>query len=499
MVEPSIRSVVQKLAARLEKDPGTPVANATPSFWQDPPHPFADQQSANLPTETDVVIIGSGISAISTAQHLLRLQPSLKICMLEARRAISGATGRNGGHIKAVPWGDYSALKDEFGKESAMRITSFRLAHLDALVEEAKALGEAGKVGLVRRVQSLSAVYDQEVWESAKVKLEKFLEDFPEQRGRWFAIEGVEALKELGIANAFGAISGPSGAAWPYRFLGCILQRLLDGAQLSLETHTVAEDVRRTPPSPSSTTTATAAAADYPYEVITSRGTIRAKHVIHCTNAHAAHLLPALRGKLWPLRGQMTVQAVPPDFPRVGAQRSWSAIWARGFDYITQSPGDDGSLYLGGGFLQGGPERDEDIGNTDDSQLSVQSLEHLETVPAKAFVHGEGSRIVNKWTGIMGFTGDGSPLVGRVGKHVSGRDECDPQIGGEWIAAGYDGYGMVHCWLSGKALAAMVTGRDEVDGIREWFPMNEYSCTEERLQNMSPMRSLEQFFGVLET
>ncbi|KAM6492260.1 hypothetical protein JOM56_011984 [Amanita muscaria] len=29
---------------------------------------------------------------------------------------------------------------------------------------------------------------------------------------------------------------------------------------------------------------------------------------------------------------------------------------------------------------------------------------------------------------------------------------------GEWIAAGYSGEGMVHAWLSGKALAEMVGG-----------------------------------------
>ncbi len=160
------------LAARLNRDPGTPVENATESFWQDPPHSFANQQSPSLGTEADVVLVGSGITAVSTVQHLLRLNPSLRIVILEARSAISGATGRNGGHIKVVPWADYYALKEQFGRDSAMRITKFRLAHLDALVNEAAALGEAGKVGLVRRVQGLGAVYDQGAWEAAKVKLE---------------------------------------------------------------------------------------------------------------------------------------------------------------------------------------------------------------------------------------------------------------------------------------------------------------------------------------
>ena len=195
MVQSDISSVFQRLAARLGCDPGTPVENATVSFWQEPPHSFANQRSESLPKEADIVIIGSGITAISTALHLVRQCGPSKIVMLEARSAISGATGRNGGHIKAVPWADYHALKVEFGKESAMKITKFRLAHLDALVEEAAALGEAGKVGLVRRVEGVSAVFDQEAWEFAKLKLEAWLEDFPEQRRHWTVHEGDSAVK----------------------------------------------------------------------------------------------------------------------------------------------------------------------------------------------------------------------------------------------------------------------------------------------------------------
>ena len=229
-------SVHHALAARLGRDPGTPVADPTEAFWQVPRHHFADQQSQAWQSEVDIIIIGSGITGVSIAKHLLKLQPSLIITMLEARSAISGATGRNGGHIKAVPWVDYHDLKDQYGKESAMRITRFRLAHLDALVEEAASMGELGNAGLVRRVEGVSAVFDQESWHAAKVKLEGWLEDFPEERERWTMHEGETELKvqtsmsldtdilttlqRLGIMNAYGCVKGPSGAAWPYRFVG---------------------------------------------------------------------------------------------------------------------------------------------------------------------------------------------------------------------------------------------------------------------------------------
>jgi len=183
------RSIFDTLAARLDKDPGVPVNDPTESFWQVPRLPIADARSEHLPEVADVVVIGSGIAGIGTSLHLMRRNPSLKIVMLEARSAISGATGRNGGHIKAVPWADYYALKEEFGKESAMKITKFRLSHLDALVGEAAALGEAGEVGLVRRVEGVSGVYDEEGWNLAKGKLHTFLEDFPEEKDKWTICE----------------------------------------------------------------------------------------------------------------------------------------------------------------------------------------------------------------------------------------------------------------------------------------------------------------------
>ena len=281
---------------------------------------------------------------------------------------------------------------------------------------------------------------------------------------------------------------GPEGAAWPYRFVGAVLRKLLNEGHVTLETHTPVTAVERS------------SSPTHPYRVHTSSGSISARDVIHCTNGYAAHLLPALRGKLWPFRGQMTVQSVPPHFPRLGAERSWSAIWRQGFDYITQSPGEDGYLYWGGGFLQGSrglAEQGQDLGCSDDSELSLTCLEQLKTAAGRALEHGNEAQIVRKWTGIMGCTGDGLPLVGRLTKEWSGREDCEPQAGGEWIAAGFNGFGMVNCWLSGKGLAHLVTGR--ADQARPWFPIDEFACTKERLDGMSPKGSISLFLDRLET
>lgn len=195
----------------------------------------------------------------------------------------------------------------------------------------------------------------------------------------------------------------------------------------------------------------------------------------------------------------MTVQSVPKSFPRFGSERSWSTVWERGFDYVTQSPGPDGSLYWGGGLLQvaDAADRELDLGCSDDSELSYECLKRLETAAGRAFQGGEEAQIVRKWTGIMGCTGDGLPLVDRLPKYVSGRDDCDPKDGGEWIAAGFNGFGMVNCWLSGKGLAHLITGR--AAEARPWFPIDEFACRRDRLEQMTPEGSLDLFLAILET
>jgi glycine/D-amino acid oxidase-like deaminating enzyme len=76
---------------------------------------------------------------------------------------------------------------------------------------------------------------------------------------------------------------------------------------------------------------------------------------------------------------------------------------------------------------------------------------------------GKG-RIRAAWSGLLGMSADLQPWVGRVPYAASRRKEpaaaatMDRGLAqpGEWICAGYTGEGMVHAWLSGKALARMV-------------------------------------------
>lgn len=191
----------------------------------------------------------------------------------------------------------------------------------------------------------------------------------------------------------------------------------------------------------------------HPYLVYTPRGNIQAKHVVYCSEAHAPHLLPQLRGIIYPLRRQMSVQQAD-LFPVEQAKYSWGFIYQNTFDYMSQSAR-TGEIYLGGGTLLPEEGNSQFLANPSD-EADITSTMHLKGVVSTVF--GVPSvETKSTWTGIMGFSLDKLPLVGRL--PASALVRADDQPGpyhGQWIAAGFGGYGMVNSWLSGQALAERV-------------------------------------------
>lgn len=155
---------------------------------------MASYQSAELPSEASIVIIGSGITGASVAHHLLEQSPHLNVVMLEARTICSGATGRNGGHCKDVSFKTYCKLKTKLGTDVAKRLVKFRRSHVDVLRQLAGQLREEGlDDGHFRDVESLNAVFDQDIFRDLKQNLRAFLEDFPEERELYSIVDGTQA------------------------------------------------------------------------------------------------------------------------------------------------------------------------------------------------------------------------------------------------------------------------------------------------------------------
>ena len=189
------------LQARLSADPGIPVSNPTTSFWLDNP-PFldlVDRRSKTLPKYADIVIIGSGITGTSVARTILSECATMginrRVVMLEARQACSGATGRNGGHIKCTSHESFCEYKDRFGAERAGALVDFQTSHLSILVDLAKQ--ESWDLAEARQVETLDVFYDEEVWLENKRKVEEFRKGMPEEARDTFIWEKEQAREVI--------------------------------------------------------------------------------------------------------------------------------------------------------------------------------------------------------------------------------------------------------------------------------------------------------------
>lgn len=262
----------------------------------------------------------------------------------------------------------------------------------------------------------------------------------------------------------------PAGVCWPYRLVTGVFKRLRDkyASRLNIETHTPATSILyddETDP-------------EHPYMVVTPRGIIRTAALVHCNNGHASHLLPQLRGKIWPLRGTMSSQEPGDKFPDLSTKVSWTFLRDMHYDktsgtvelgwwYGLQNP--PGDFWIGGDH-----KRVEDIFTADDSQIGEESVKTVSNILPQVFTEKwipEKPKIQRIWTGVMSRTGDTLPFVGRLPSSATGRPGRN-----EWIAAGWNSYGMTNGLTSGRAVALMMLKKDPPS----WFP-GAYLPTEERL------------------
>ena len=281
-------------------------------------------------------------------------------------------------------------------------------------------------------------------------------------------------MQRWNIKDAAGAVEHDAGAIWPYRLLTGIFERLLRKYpdRLAIEANTPVSQILHTPSDNK----------EYPYLLKTPRGDVRAKQVIHCTNAHVAHLIPQLAGRIYPFRGTMTEQKPGPELPNVGGERSWSlshrpqldartGLWETGLFYLQQN------ALTGRVWIGNETALMKDILTSDDTYVPEEAKQALEQMLPNFFLNGWGSAKTSEieaiWSGIQGHTSDGLPIVGKVPPSVIGNKEDD----GQWVAAGFNGYGMDKCWLTGEALVNMIFGQD----VSGWFP-EAFLVTEERLK-----------------
>ncbi|KAF9814801.1 hypothetical protein IEO21_04909 [Rhodonia placenta] len=484
-----LREAYNELSERLQAPPGIPVPNPTLPFWTVPPS-LISSEGAPLPEHADIIVIGSGITGTSVVYNLLERSHGVKVVMLEARDVCSGATARNGGHANPPLYHDYSELKEKYGESTAKMMVKFRLSHL----QEMKHIAESEdllKESQVRDTVHVDVFTCPKTFAEAKETLMKWKADMPDESSTFGYCEREDAITRFSLSEStVGCIFGSGGALHPYRLVTSILTKLLDRHSDRFHIATQMPCTAIAGPTTSSPF----------YSAITPYGTVTTAHIIHATNGWSSHLLEPMRTKIVPVRGTMSAQRPGTSLSASTSDGFRSFVFYRGtsgYDYLTQLPAGEHELMFGGGWAQSCDNNLPDIGITDDSTFSFASASHLagalplyfganhwggEAVPAgEQDAHWGTGRTKAQWSGILGISTDSLPWVGRLPAIVAGRvpPPAVPSAvsekgagglapSGEWIAAGYSGEGMVHAWMSGKAVAYMLLGRE--NELTDWFP-----------------------------
>jgi glycine/D-amino acid oxidase-like deaminating enzyme len=390
----------------------------------------------------------------------------------------------------------FPALAETIGVERVVETVRFSDANIRRLKELIAQLSPEDREAVeFREVTSATSFTDQSSFRGAIEEVKQLLEAVPDSDIKFKVYNREEAAKVslailvyvstadclcqvFNFANAVGAVAQTGVAAlWPYRLLTAVLASLTKefSDRFSLETNTPVLSVQVQNDT-----------LEYPYLVRTSRGFIRAKHVIHCTNGYSSHLIPGLVGNLYPLRGTMSTQKLGPRFPRAGHNMSWSQVSLGTYDaktghihlglYYAQQNAKTGVMFLGG--------ESQSLGGlltSDDSNVAEDARQTLTSAAPKIWEDAGPAEALNVWSGIMGFTADGMPIVGKLPQKLTGRNGS-----GEWIAAGFNGHGMDKCWLTGEAIARMVLGEAHVTGFPKAYLLND-----DRMGSWSPQGAAE--------
>ncbi|EHY56367.1 hypothetical protein ABEF92_006907 [Exophiala dermatitidis] len=478
---------------RSKIPPGLPRENPTKSYWQDPPSDIADcRTTPDLPTHADVVIIGSGLSGASISYNLLSSEPNLRVVMLEARQAASGASGRNGGHTKPATYRSFSDNVHSVGAEDAMKITRLEQTTMEAV----HAFAHKHQIDCdSHRCQTVDVFYDLEQLQAARESvalMEKLMD--PQNCPKHIFHDGKTTAERFLAQDSMGAVEYESGSLNAYKFTIGILKLALQKG-LNLQCNTPAIRISK-----SDTTNPNASSVLWTISTA-SRGTITTPKLVLATNAYSAHLYPPLQGVVVPLRGVVTAQRPGLSISQRSCGRgrldtTYSFVHEGDFEYMITRPSRDQTdinsnfdIVIGGGMHVAPRGGLDEYGNTDDTTYDKASAEYLLQCTKNKYFNNiwgpdnSDGQCRSVWSGIMAFSADGYPFVGPV-----------PGEQGLFLHVSFQGHGMVLCFSCARAAASMIldsgkngeqdeavdSSKHSMSSLDSWFP-NCYRVTSERL------------------
>lgn len=439
-----------------ELEPSLPRPDCCLSWWQKTTRAFPylnANANERLPASSQYVIIGSGISGALTAYSLVHDSgvPGSNIVILEAREAVSGASGRNAGHVRPDAFRGFQGYARIHGAEQALKI----IANEKLVFER---IDQFVKTHNIACDFNPTTTFDVCLTEDfARYEAESFRAyvDAGGDASHVQFYEGEDAKTRTRVPDAVAAYEWPAGSSHPAKLAQWLLSKSIE-AGVRLFTHTPVVDV---------------VGESDEWRVQTNRGSMLAEKVVHCTNAYSAALLPQLSRFVTPNKAQ--AHSVIPNHAFSGDGMLGSTMSLRysmhHFYSLIQREG-DGTFILG--VSRNNPKLSAatkaEIVSFDDSKFNQEIVENAirefgQLFPDTAGKQRHGEGLDYAWTGIIGMTPDSVPLVGAI-----------KELPGQYICAGFNGHGMARIFTCAPGVVKIMMGANwDETGLPECF---EYSA-----------------------
>ncbi len=372
----------------------------TVSYWMD--------RNRNKTLLADVVVVGGGIAGLSTVYWLHKEDPGLKIALVEKSQLGDGATGRNAGFITCGSVEHFNRLVGKHGAKVADEIWKFSEENL-RLLKSHVVQGHCGDIGFQQKGSFSLASTEHEFTE-----LKKSADLMKSSNIQVEVLSADEIRNRLGVEKFVGGIKYIDDASvHPLLLLQALKDRILESSQSAVEFFENAEVHAIETNNETSTKI-----------VRTKAGNFETSMVILATNGYSPLLHKYFADKIFPTRGQ--ILATSPVAPFMEGPCYANFV----LDYFRQMP--SGELIIGG-FRQ--LQKDIELGYSDQTSEVIQSA--LDQFIQEHIPPARNAKITHRWTGVMGFSVDGQPLVGSL--------PDDPQI---FFVGGFTAHGLglaFHC------------------------------------------------------
>ncbi|HET7306093.1 MAG TPA: FAD-binding oxidoreductase [Segeticoccus sp.] len=396
---------------------------ALPSLWlQDCGDDLTRRPALPGPTDADVAIVGAGFTGLWTAYYLARIDPSLRIVVLEREFAGFGASGRNGGWASALFPASRSVLARLPGAtpDSAKRLVHQMRSSVD---EVAKVSAEEGVDAHFHKGGTVAFARSEGQLARARVEVA--------EARRWGDTEEDLRLLDAAETRSVARASEVVGGTFTPHCARIHPARLVRGLARAAERRGVVIHE------------GTSARSVSPGRVDTPVGPVRADVVLRATEGYTP-TLDGLRREVVPIYSLIVATEPLPesvweqvgldDRPTFSDHRNLIIYGQRTEDGRIVFGGRGAPYHFGSG-IRPGYDLDEGV---------FGALRHtlVDLFPALGDV-----RFTHSWGGCLGVPRDWTASVG-----------LDRSTGIGW-AGGYVGDGVTTTNLAGRTLADLVTGR----------------------------------------